>query len=165
MTTKIYNRTLAEYFILNVLQVTSCVMWQTSNCCFALWKKSATFTNVRIFWLKRTQHLYETVWVVLRSSERRSYIYSGLVDIIKDWAWHAAEEAEPLTFSLSSNIQKKGVMAPMSRACVVMAMMWFRMRVNSPYRTADTTQNPYNRLKLKGYVTADVLSCWHAHKN
>lgn len=28
-----------------------------------------------------------------------------------------------LTFSLSSNIQKKGVMAPMSRACVVTAMM------------------------------------------
>ena len=32
-------------------------------------------------------------------------------------------------------------MAPMSRACVVMAMMWFRMRVISPYRTIKTTES------------------------
>lgn len=41
------------------------------------------------------------------------------------------------TFSRSSNIQKKGVMAPMSRACVVTAMMWFRIRVISPNNTAE----------------------------
>lgn len=41
----------------------------------------------------------------------------------------------PLTFSRSSNIQKRGVMAPISKACVVMPMMWFRIRVISPYST------------------------------
>lgn len=41
----------------------------------------------------------------------------------------------PFTFSLSSNIQKKGVMAPMSSACVVTAMMWFSSRVISAKRT------------------------------
>lgn len=55
----------------------------------------------------------------------------------------------PPTFSLSSNIQKKGVMAPMSRACVVMAMMWFRMRVISPYRTTSTSDSAWSHLQQK----------------
>lgn len=46
----------------------------------------------------------------------------------------------PFTFSLSSNIQKKGVMAPMSSACVVTAMMWLSSRVISAKRTGEGAQ-------------------------
>lgn len=40
-----------------------------------------------------------------------------------------------ITFSLSSNSQKNGVMAPTSRACVPTPMMWFSILVISANNT------------------------------
>ena len=48
---------------------------------------------------------------------------------------HRRPPGPPFTFSLSSNIQKNGVMAPMSNACVVTAMMWLSSRVISAKST------------------------------
>jgi len=58
-----------------------------------------------------------------------------------------------ITFSLSSNIQKNGVMAPTSRACVVTPIMWFSIRVISPNNTEKSKQKPWLLIKRAAKLT------------
>jgi hypothetical protein len=52
------------------------------------------------------------------------------------WSLYLNKE---FTFSLSSNSQKKGVIAPTSRACVPIPIQWFIILVNSANSTENTT--------------------------